>query len=52
MADYRGGSFHKNEGMRIDLLLVTASISARTGAAEMDREARKGKPSPSITPRS
>jgi exodeoxyribonuclease-3 len=45
--DYRAGSFHRNLGMRIDLLLVTAPIAARTVAAEIDREARKGKPLPS-----
>jgi exodeoxyribonuclease-3 len=45
--DYRAGNFHKNFGMRIDHLLVTASVAARTVAAEIDREARKGKPVPS-----
>jgi exodeoxyribonuclease-3 len=45
--DYRAGHFHKNFGMRIDHLLVTAPIRARTVAAEIDREARKGKPIPS-----
>jgi exodeoxyribonuclease-3 len=45
--DYRAGSFHKNFGMRIDHLLVTESVAARTVAAEIDREARKGKPTPS-----
>lgn len=45
--DYRAGSFHKNFGMRIDLLLVTRPIAARIVATEIDREARKGKPIPS-----
>jgi len=45
--DYRAGNFHKNFGMRIDHLLVTASIAERTRWAEIDREARKGKPIPS-----
>ena len=45
--DYRAGNFHKNLGMRIDHLLVTPPISARTKWAEIDREARKGKPIPS-----
>jgi exodeoxyribonuclease-3 len=45
--DYRAGNFHKNVGMRIDLLLVTAPIAQRTLWAEIDREARKGKPIPS-----
>src|SRR5262249_19675126 len=45
--DYRAGNFHKNFGMRIDHLLVTRPIAARVVAAEIDREARKGKPTPS-----
>jgi exodeoxyribonuclease-3 len=45
--DYRAGNFHKNIGMRIDLLLVTGSVATRTVWAEIDREARKGKPMPS-----
>ena len=45
--DYRAGNFHKNFGMRIDHLLVTASVAGRVVAAEIDREARKGKPVPS-----
>jgi exodeoxyribonuclease III len=45
--DYRAGNFHKNFGMRIDHLLVTAPLAKRTVAAEIDREARKGKPVPS-----
>jgi len=45
--DYRAGNFHKNFGMRIDHLLVTAPIAQRIVWAEIDREARKGKPIPS-----
>jgi len=45
--DYRAGNFHKNFGMRIDHLLVTAPLATRTVWAEIDREARKGKPVPS-----
>jgi exodeoxyribonuclease-3 len=46
--DYRAGMFHKNFGMRIDLLLVGADVAARIVDAEIDREARKGpKPIPS-----
>ena len=45
--DYRAGAFHKNLGMRIDLILVTASLARRAVATEIDREARKGKPLPS-----
>jgi exodeoxyribonuclease III len=45
--DYRAGMFHRNEGMRIDLLYVTAPVAERVIWAEIDREARKGKPTPS-----
>ncbi len=45
--DYRAGNFHKNFGMRIDHLLVTPPLARRMTWAEIDREARKGKPVPS-----
>jgi exodeoxyribonuclease-3 len=45
--DYRAGDFHKNFGMRIDHLLVTAPLAGRVVWTEIDREARKGKPIPS-----
>ena len=45
--DYRAGMFHKNFGMRIDLLLVSAPVAARIVDAEIDRDARKGPPVPS-----
>jgi exodeoxyribonuclease III len=45
--DYRAGNFQKNFGMRIDHLLVTRPVADRTLWAEIDREARKGKPIPS-----
>jgi exodeoxyribonuclease-3 len=45
--DYRAGNFHKNFGMRIDHLLVTSPVAERIVWAEIDREARKGKPIPS-----
>lgn len=45
--DYRAGMFHKNFGMRIDHVLVSAPVAARVVWAEIDREARKGKPTPS-----
>jgi exodeoxyribonuclease-3 len=45
--DYRAGAFHKNFGMRIDHLLVSRKVAERTVWAEIDREARKGKPIPS-----
>ncbi len=45
--DYRAGNFHKNLGMRIDLLLASRPVAERVVWAEIDREARKGKPIPS-----
>lgn len=45
--DYRAGNFHKNIGMRIDQCLVSAPLAARLVWSEIDREARKGKPTPS-----
>ena len=45
--DYRAGMFHRNEGMRIDLLYATAPVVTRVIWAEVDREARKGPPTPS-----
>ncbi|HEX6950238.1 MAG TPA: exodeoxyribonuclease III [Nitrospira sp.] len=45
--DYRAGNFYRNVGMRIDHLLVTTSLQHRVVWAEIDREARKGKPLPS-----
>ena len=45
--DYRAGMFHKNFGMRIDHMLVSADVAARIVDAEIDRQARKGPPVPS-----
>ena len=45
--DYRAGMFHKNYGMRIDHCLVSTPLAARVKWADIDREARKGKPVPS-----
>ena len=44
--DYRAGHFHRGLGMRIDHLLVSRPVAARSIAAEIDRNARKG-PAPS-----
>lgn len=41
--DYRAGMFHKNQGMRIDLVYVTPPVAARVTDAYVDREARKGR---------
>jgi exodeoxyribonuclease III len=40
--DYRAGMFHQDLGMRIDLVLASASVSGRVKAAWVDRKARKG----------
>lgn len=45
--DYRAGMFHKNKGMRLDLIYLTRPLADRTVWAEIDREARKGTPTPS-----
>jgi exodeoxyribonuclease-3 len=41
--DYRAGMFHKDLGMRIDLVLATPAVTDRVKAAWVDRHARKGK---------
>lgn len=41
--DYRGGAFHKKQGLRIDLLLVTESVRTRVDAVAIDRDYRKKK---------
>jgi exodeoxyribonuclease-3 len=41
--DYRGGAFHKKQGLRIDLLLATKSVMARVEGVTIDREYRKKK---------
>ncbi len=40
--DYRAGMFHKDLGMRIDLVLASGPVADRVKAAWVDREARKG----------
>ncbi len=40
--DYRAGMFHQDLGMRIDLVLASATIAGRASAAWVDRQARKG----------
>jgi exodeoxyribonuclease III len=40
--DYRAGMFHRDLGMRIDLVLATAPVAGRVRAAWVDRKARKG----------
>lgn len=41
--DYRGGAFHRRQGLRIDLLLGTEPVRARLREAAIDREYRKKK---------
>jgi exodeoxyribonuclease-3 len=44
--DYRAGMFHKGEGMRIDLVLLSRPLAGLVSDAYIDRDARKGsKPS-------
>jgi exodeoxyribonuclease-3 len=40
--DYRAGMFHKNMGMRIDLVYASQAIAEAVTDAYVDREARKG----------
>jgi exodeoxyribonuclease-3 len=41
--DYRAGDFHQGRGMRIDLLMCSASVVERSQWCVVDRNARKGK---------
>ena len=41
--DYRAGNFHKNLGMRIDLVYANPRFAEAVTDAYVDREARKGK---------
>jgi exodeoxyribonuclease-3 len=40
--DYRAGMFHRDLGMRIDLVLASEPVAGRVRAAWVDRQARKG----------
>lgn len=40
--DYRGGSFHRRRGMRIDLIEATVPVAERAAYVVVDRNARKG----------
>lgn len=39
--DYRGGAFHRRQGLRIDFLLGTAAVAERVREVGVDREWRK-----------
>jgi exodeoxyribonuclease-3 len=39
--DYRGGAFHRRQGLRIDFLLASEAAAARVCSVEIDREWRK-----------
>ncbi|MCE2390518.1 MAG: exodeoxyribonuclease III [Proteobacteria bacterium] len=41
--DYRGGAFHKRQGLRIDFLLATRPLLERVTRVEIDRDYRKKK---------
>ena len=42
MVDYRGVSFFKNQGLRIDHILATPAVAARSLTCVIDRNQRKG----------
>jgi exodeoxyribonuclease-3 len=48
--DYRGGAFHKHQGMRIDLILLTEVLADRASYGLIDRNARKGQKPSDHTP--
>ncbi len=48
--DYRGGAFHRHQGMRIDLILVTEVLARNTVYGLIDRNARKGQKPSDHTP--
>lgn len=39
--DYRGGAFHKKQGLRIDFVLATSPLAERLRSTEIDRDYRK-----------
>jgi exodeoxyribonuclease-3 len=41
--DYRAGAFHKNQGLRIDFVLVTRPLGSEVKSAQIDRDYRKKK---------
>lgn len=41
--DYRGGAFHKKQGLRIDFLLANEAAAVRVRSVEIDRDYRKKK---------
>ena len=45
--DYRAGDFHEHRGLRIDLVLASRPLAERAVWSLVDRNARKGKPTPS-----
>jgi exodeoxyribonuclease-3 len=48
--DYRGGAFHRHQGLRIDLILVTDVLARRASYGLIDRNARKGQKPSDHTP--
>ncbi len=41
--DYRGGAFHRGQGLRIDFLLATRAVADRVREVSIDRDYRKKK---------
>jgi len=48
--DYRGGSFHRHHGLRIDLVLASEVLASTATFALIDRNARKGEKPSDHTP--
>ncbi|MBL8912153.1 MAG: exodeoxyribonuclease III, partial [Archangium sp.] len=48
--DYRAGAFKKNQGLRIDHILVSPDLVDRCTRIDVDREARDGKGSSDHAP--
>ena len=42
--DYRGGAFHKNDGLRIDHILATGCLLEKSDSAWVDRDERRAAP--------
>lgn len=40
--DYRGGAFHRNFGLRIDLILASQAMASQCISCKIDRDSRKG----------
>ena len=48
--DYRAGAFHRNHGLRIDLLLASSALAARCSACSIDAAPRRAERASDHTP--